>query len=369
MLYLANDKYNATLSSGYTVGQNVLYVSAVPDNVPTIVVAAKGTANETVFTCSGKTSNSLTGVARLRGANTNLDATTPVTCLNNAEFINQYQTAVSTPETLKNLVYAEDGGSTDAYVVSLDPAPTSYVAGLEVKFKANTVNTGAATLNVNSLGAKTIKKNFNEDLADGDIRAGQIVTAVYDGTNFQLQASSGTMIDGGTYVKPSTNGDEIRAYHTDGTNYAEVQHDGTDAKISTNTGHIVLTPGTSKLVKISVLRQDDTTNTYKNNSIILGGWGYCLQSSGTSNVTSKTVTFGITFAAAPIVVASPVGIKYTTAPTAIGDLSTQVVGDSLIVGFSADSVTTTTFRMSGKANGNAGVDTYRGFSWIAMGEL
>ena len=60
-IYKANDKYNAVLSSGYTVGQSTLSVSAVPDNVPTIVVLAKGTDNETVFSVTGKTINSLTG--------------------------------------------------------------------------------------------------------------------------------------------------------------------------------------------------------------------------------------------------------------------------------------------------------------------
>jgi hypothetical protein len=93
-IYKANDKFNTVLSSGYTAGQNTLYVSAVPDNVPTIVVAGKGTDNETVFSVTGKTTNSLTGVARLRGANVDLDAQTPITCLNNEEFVNQYATQV-----------------------------------------------------------------------------------------------------------------------------------------------------------------------------------------------------------------------------------------------------------------------------------
>jgi len=84
------------------------------------------------------------------------------------------------------LKYASDAGSTDSYAVSLTPAPTEYWAGLVVWFKANTVNTGAATLNVNSLGAKTIKKRGSFDLGDGDIRANEIVQVVYDGTNFQL---------------------------------------------------------------------------------------------------------------------------------------------------------------------------------------
>jgi len=93
MIYYANDKYSGVLNAGYTVGQSTLYVSAVPDNVPTVIVAAKGTDNETVFEVTDKTTNSLTGVSRLRGANVDLDAQTPLTCLNNEEFINQFERA------------------------------------------------------------------------------------------------------------------------------------------------------------------------------------------------------------------------------------------------------------------------------------
>lgn len=90
--------------------------------------------------------------------------------------------------------YAADAGSTDAYAVTLSPAPAAYAAGMLVHFKANTANTGNATLNVNSLGAKNILKNHDQTLADGDIEAGQIVTVIYDGTQWQMQSpvSSGT---------------------------------------------------------------------------------------------------------------------------------------------------------------------------------
>jgi hypothetical protein len=88
-------------------------------------------------------------------------------------------------------IYAADAGTTDAYAITLDPAPSAYTTGMVINFYANTANTGAATLNVNSLGAKTIKKHHDQDLADGDIEAGQIVTVVYDGTNFQMQSQSG----------------------------------------------------------------------------------------------------------------------------------------------------------------------------------
>lgn len=83
-------------------------------------------------------------------------------------------------------LFASDGGSGDAYAISVTPAPSGYVTGDVYTFKAAVANTGPATLNVNSLGAKTIKKNVNEDLSDNDIKAGQLCIVQYDGTNFQL---------------------------------------------------------------------------------------------------------------------------------------------------------------------------------------
>lgn len=89
-------------------------------------------------------------------------------------------------------IYAADAGSTDAYAITPSPAFTAYSAGLVLHFKANTLNTGAATLNVNSLGAIALKKNYNQDLVTGDIQANQIVSVVYDGTNFQAISITGT---------------------------------------------------------------------------------------------------------------------------------------------------------------------------------
>lgn len=83
-------------------------------------------------------------------------------------------------------VYAADAGANDTYVVTLSPVPSAYTTGMVVRFKANTANTGAATLNVNALGAKTIKKESTRDLSTGDIIASQIVSVIYDGTNFQM---------------------------------------------------------------------------------------------------------------------------------------------------------------------------------------
>jgi len=90
-------------------------------------------------------------------------------------------------KTYKN--YAADSVGSDSYAITLQSAFGAYYEGMEVTFKAGTANTGACTLNVNGLGAKTIKKNYNEDLATGDILANQLLTVQYDGTNFQIKPS------------------------------------------------------------------------------------------------------------------------------------------------------------------------------------
>lgn len=85
--------------------------------------------------------------------------------------------------------YAASVTGNDSYVISVTPTPGSYTAGDVFYFKADVANTGAATLNVNTLGAKTIKKFINDTLSDldtGDIQAGQLITVQYDGTYFQL---------------------------------------------------------------------------------------------------------------------------------------------------------------------------------------
>lgn len=80
----------------------------------------------------------------------------------------------------------------NAYAVTLSPAPAALVDGLRVRLKVPAANTGAATLNVNGLGDQAIKKNVSADVEAGDLAAGQVVEVVFDGTNFQLLSSSPT---------------------------------------------------------------------------------------------------------------------------------------------------------------------------------
>jgi hypothetical protein len=84
------------------------------------------------------------------------------------------------------LIYAGSAGSGGNYTVTLTPTPGAYTAGMIVNLVANHSNTGAATLNVNSLGDISIKKGVTNDLDAGDIASGQAVSLMFDGTNFQL---------------------------------------------------------------------------------------------------------------------------------------------------------------------------------------
>ncbi|MCC6600313.1 MAG: DUF1554 domain-containing protein [Crocinitomicaceae bacterium] len=97
------------------------------------------------------------------------------------------QDAVSAEAVQKNtLTYGSDTGSGNIFSVSLTPAPAAYTEGMEIKFKSSLNITGAAQINVNGLGAKSIKKNVNDDIEACDIISGQIVTLIYDGTYFQV---------------------------------------------------------------------------------------------------------------------------------------------------------------------------------------
>ncbi len=83
--------------------------------------------------------------------------------------------------------YLVDSGAADAYVVGGDPAYAAYTAGMKIRVKIANINTGASTINVDSLGAKNIVKYVGTALVAGDLPVGAIAEMQYDGTNFQLQ--------------------------------------------------------------------------------------------------------------------------------------------------------------------------------------
>jgi len=81
--------------------------------------------------------------------------------------------------------YAVTTGSANAYVLALDAQIVAYTNNMLIKFQANFTNSGAATLNVNGIGAQALKYQ-GDTLLMGQLRSGKEYIAIYDGTDFQL---------------------------------------------------------------------------------------------------------------------------------------------------------------------------------------
>lgn len=81
-------------------------------------------------------------------------------------------------------------GSANAYALTYPIAPEKYSKGIIYAFWANHTNTGAATLNINGLGAKAITSSDKNALVASQILADTVVTVVYDGSAFRMIAAS-----------------------------------------------------------------------------------------------------------------------------------------------------------------------------------
>ena len=103
-----------------------------------------------------------------------------------------------TPDAAKFLAGAHGTTSGSAGNFVLAVTADSYFDGMAVSFKANHSNSGACTLNVGSLGAKSLVDGNGEALAVGDIVANSIYAARYNSTSdkFHLVGiSSGNAAD------------------------------------------------------------------------------------------------------------------------------------------------------------------------------
>lgn len=116
---------------------------------------------------------------------------------------------------------------------------------------------------------------------------------------------------------------------------------------------------------LPVTRQDNVTNSNKNGSVLLVGWG--VFAVGVVNNKSETVTFGVTFKENPIVLIS-YGGDDTAGSTTYGVGGNE---DQGAVCIKAHTITTTNF--VAHAHTADGVDwqaaTTVFYQWMAIGEL
>jgi hypothetical protein len=77
--------------------------------------------------------------------------------------------------------YAVDTSSlANAYIVTLNPAPASYVDGMELRIKIGHTNTGSSSLNANGLGVVALLDPSGTALAAGVLKGGCIYSFVYN---------------------------------------------------------------------------------------------------------------------------------------------------------------------------------------------
>ena len=106
---------------------------------------------------------------------------------------------------------ATTGGSANVQTATLTQTITAYVTGLRFTVKFGFTNTAAATLNPNSLGAKSVKvvdsAGTSVDPPPGAMLAGNFGEFLYDGTNLVLLNPANVIVNGdaGAAVGPVFN--------------------------------------------------------------------------------------------------------------------------------------------------------------------
>lgn len=80
-------------------------------------------------------------------------------------------------------------GTLNNFIVNYPANISVLQSGMEITFFSNQTITNSPSLNVNLTGLRPIFKNVNQSLSNGEIKAGQAVTVVFDGTNWQLMST------------------------------------------------------------------------------------------------------------------------------------------------------------------------------------
>jgi hypothetical protein len=164
-----------------TAGQPVVTGTTITSTAFNLLTADLATGLSTALTKDGQTTptaNIPLGGFKITGLGAGTAAT-------DAAQYGQLQAGATTIATVTG---------TDTYVGTLSPAIAAYATGNLFSFVAPNTNTGAATINLNSLGAKNITKLGSTALAAGDIVSGRVYQIEYDGTRFQLLNPSASTV-------------------------------------------------------------------------------------------------------------------------------------------------------------------------------
>jgi hypothetical protein len=128
------------------------------------------------------------------------------------------------------LIYAEDFGIPNSYLINTVPALTAYAAGQRWNVKIANTNTGPALININSLGPRNIVKPNGDALTGNEMQKGAVIGLVDDGARLQLQGGPGGGGGGALLTAPMT-------YYVNATTGSDTLYDGTVATVVASTAH------------------------------------------------------------------------------------------------------------------------------------
>jgi hypothetical protein len=216
-----------------TAGQPVVSGTVISSTAFNALTADLATGLSTCLTKDGQTTptaNIPMGSNRITGLGSAVDATDAATF-------------AQVQSTAAKLIGGISGA--DTITGALTPAITAYAAGQMFYFVAAGTNTGAVTLNINSLGAKAVTRDGSTALVAGDIASGEMVVVVYDGTRFQMispNTFNGTLpvANGGTGQTSYTNGQLLIGNTTGNTLTKATLTAGSGVTITNGAGSITI---------------------------------------------------------------------------------------------------------------------------------
>jgi hypothetical protein len=159
--------------------------------------------------------------------------------------------------------FAADAGTPNQIAVTLAPALTAYNVGLRLIIKVAYANTTQVVINANAIGAVPLVHADLTQLAGGELKAGQMIECVYDGTHFQMLSGG----SGGGYILLTA----PRSVYVNPTTGSDTAYDGSQAAVvGTHGPFLTITRALQEMTKYN-----------------LGGWSFSIYlADGTYNITA-----------------------------------------------------------------------------------
>lgn len=182
-------------------------------------------------------------------------------------------------------VTGTDGGAANAYTLTPSNALPGYSNRMIAVFAPTVANTGASTLNVSGLGAKSIVSVSGAALVSGDLAVGTIYLAAYDGTSFRLTSTTKNYADQLAFTSslPAQAGNAGKYVTTDGTAASWASIVPPQVIRSARTANTIL--GVADSQKLIDITSGTFTQTFDAAATLGNGWFCWLRNNGTGDIT------------------------------------------------------------------------------------